>query len=84
MKYQAIPVEEAKAIADKYGKDQVLIFAFDRESGLMHTTTFGRSEADKLQAAVGGDAVASILTDVSKKVIYEDFRLAHPPNASEN
>ncbi len=74
MAYQPIPVSEAKDLAEKYGKDQVLIFAYDRESGRMHTTTYGKSAEDKLQAAQGGDRVAEILTDVSQKVVYEDFR----------
>jgi len=74
MPYQAIPVSEAREIAEKYGKDQVLIFAWDKESGYMHCTTYGKSSEDKMQAAQGGDRVAEFLTDVSQKVVYEDFR----------
>jgi hypothetical protein len=74
MSYEPIPVLEARAIAEKYGKDQVLVFAWDRESGHMHVTTYGKTLEDKEMAAAGGDRVAAILCDISQKVVFEDFR----------
>lgn len=72
--YKPIPVAEAKRIAETYGKDQVLIFAWDKESNLMHSTTYGVSPADKQMAADGAETVTKILCDKSKGIVFEDFR----------
>jgi hypothetical protein len=74
-KYTPVPVEAAKAIAEKYEKDIVIVNSWDTTHGLLHTTTFGVSEEQKHQAAVGGEVAATALgADLNRKDIYEDFR----------
>jgi len=53
----------------------VIINTWDTAFGLLHTTTFGKSEAQKFQAAKGGDIAAKPLgADMMQKDTYEDFR----------
>jgi hypothetical protein len=70
--YQPVPVSEAQAIAEKYGKDQVLIFAWERREGRTHITTYGTTPVYKQMAAQGGDRVADIL-GLEGRRIYENY-----------
>lgn len=70
-----VPVFVAKDIAEKYGKSIVIINSFDPVSGLLHTTTYGKSFVDKEWAAVAGDITAKAIgADLEGKTTYEDFR----------
>ena len=59
--YKAIPIAEARAIAGKYDKDQVLIFAWESKTGKTHITTYGSNKAFCKMAAEGGKKVADML-----------------------
>lgn len=79
--YLPVPVDAAGAIADEFAKDQVIVLALDREHGLTHVTTYGKSEIDKQQAAAGGEALRAHLgLSVDRTVWYEDFRRAQDPS----
>jgi hypothetical protein len=70
-----IPVQEAKGIASRYEKDQVLIVAWDAESNLTHVVTYGRLPEHKVQAAKAGEWIARELgLDRARQQTYEDFR----------
>lgn len=74
-KYIPVPVKAAKEIAEKYDKAIVIVNTWDTTNGLLHTTTYGASEAQKLQAAKGGDIAAKALgADMPRADFYEDFR----------
>ena len=74
-KYMPIPVKAAKDIAEKYEKCIVIINAWDNVHGLLHITTYGVSEQDKLNAASGGDISAEALgAYMPAKTTYQDFR----------
>jgi|SRR5579863_5050598 len=74
--YKPIPVEDAKALAERYQKSIVIIFAWDPAHGLIHTTTYGFSEQDKDWAAKGGEiATAALGGVVPAKIDFEDYRI---------
>lgn len=76
IKYQAIPVKEARNISDKYAKAIVIINTWDTQFGLLHTTTYGVSEVQKHQAAKGGEIAAKALNaDLDLANYYQDFRI---------
>lgn len=56
-----IPVSAAKFIADKYEWRQVIVLAWDGESGTTHITTYGTTMADCKMAAEGGRLIAERL-----------------------
>jgi hypothetical protein len=73
--YMPVPVADARWIAEQYAKSIVIILAWDREHGALHTTTYGASAEDKVCAAHGGEiATAALGCDLSKARDYEDFR----------
>ena len=77
--YQPVSVQEAASISEKYSKDVVVIFAWDREHGCFHTTTFGITPDDKTNAAAAGEiATAAIGGDLMRATHYEDFRNVKP------
>lgn len=74
-KYKPVPVSTAREIAEKYDKAIVIINTWDTTHGLLHTTTFGVSQEQKEQAAIGGDISAKALgADMPRADFYEDFR----------
>ena len=82
--YQEVPVERAKVIADECNKDIVAVLSWDRESGLLHTTTYGKSATDKIYAAGLGDILAKAAgSDISKAHTFEDFRSMPAAEANE-
>jgi hypothetical protein len=56
-----IPITQAKEIANKFGYSQVIIHAYDGETGMQCITTFGKSLADCKNAAEGGNAIKRLL-----------------------
>lgn len=73
--YKDVPVEVAKQISSRYGKDIVIICCWDYRHGKLHTTTYGDSAANKVYAAKGGEIAAAALDmDLSQMTEYEDFR----------
>lgn len=54
---QEIPIAAAKVIAKKYGYTQVIIHAFDSETGTQHVTTYGKNLKECEQAAEGGNQI---------------------------
>jgi hypothetical protein len=72
MKQKPIPVAEAKRIAEQYAYDQVIVVAWNGETGSTHITTFGTKPEYKKMAAQGGDRIAEILGLEGQK-IYEDY-----------
>lgn len=61
MKYKSIPVAAAKAIAETYGKQQVIVVTWDAAHGKTHVTTYGDTAESCRQAALGGDKVKAAL-----------------------
>jgi len=72
MKQKPIPVAEARRIAEEYAYDQVIIVAWNAETGGLHITTYGTLPQFKKMAAQGGDRIAEILGLEGQKV-YEDY-----------
>jgi voltage-gated potassium channel Kch len=73
--YTPVPVQAAREIAEKYEKSHVIINTWDSVHGLLHTTTYGVTEQQKHQAAIGGEKAAIALgADLGKADKFEDFR----------
>lgn len=56
-----IPISSAEAIGETLGYTQVIITAFDKETGITSVTTWGKSQEDCEQAAIGGNFVKKAL-----------------------
>lgn len=72
MKQEPIPVAEASRIAEAFHYDQVIIVAWNAETGGTHITTYGTQEQFKKQAAQGGDLIAEIL-GLEGQTVHEDY-----------
>lgn len=72
-------------VAGTCQKDVVVIVSYDHASGLVHTTTYGRSAADKVTAAQLGEMLARATgADLSRAKTFEDFRsIAAGQNAAD-
>lgn len=78
--HPGIPVEEAKRIAEKFGKTHVVITAYDRREQMTYTATYGVEAQDKVEAARMGEIFAGAAgCDLSKSTMYEDFRKDFQP-----
>lgn len=75
--YRPVTVAAARRVAEEFDKAVVVICAIDRAHGMVHYTTFGREDCDKLDAARYGDAVARVVSagQLKAKTVFEDFRL---------
>lgn len=56
-----IPISSAKKIGLDLGYTQVIITAFDKNTGVTSVTTWGYSQEDCEQAAIGGNFVKKAL-----------------------
>jgi hypothetical protein len=56
-----IPIKTAKEIGKYYGYTQVIIHAYDGQSGIQHITTWGESMEDCDNAALGGNEIKKLL-----------------------
>jgi hypothetical protein len=73
--YLPVPTGVAKQIARQFGKAQVVILSVDSVHQLIHTTTYGFTAQDKVDAATLGEiCAASAGTDLGERRDYEDFR----------
>lgn len=72
--YRPIDVEAARSIADRFDKDIIAILAWDRAFNRTHTTTFGKTIADKAGAAMLGEILAKAAGMGPPDVKFEDFR----------
>lgn len=60
-KYKGVPVAAAKAIAEKYDKNQVIVVAWDAAHGKEHVTSYGATKLECEQAAEGARRVQKAL-----------------------
>lgn len=73
--YKSVPVSVAKEISDNFDKSMVVIAAWDPVFGMLHTTTFGRTDQEKEWAAKAGEMVTQVLgADPAQAIRHEDFR----------
>jgi len=56
-----IPIKDAKEIGNKHGYSQVIVVAWDGETGTTSVCTWGKSLKDCEQAAQGGNFVKKAL-----------------------
>jgi len=56
-----LPIQAAKDVAKKYDQDQVILITWDKEEGLTHTVSYGKTESDCAQAAVGVNVIRETL-----------------------
>ena len=60
-KTKRIPITWAKKIANELGYTQVIIHAYDGETGIQSVCTYGKTIADCDNAAKGGNAIKRLL-----------------------
>jgi len=56
-----IPISDAKVLGKKLGYSQVIIMAFDKNTGVTSVCTWGDSVEDCVQAAQGGNFIKKTL-----------------------
>lgn len=61
MKNLQIPISSAKNIADRYEFPEVVIFAYDPETGKQHVTTYGKTKDQGMDAAKAGNFLKKAL-----------------------
>ncbi len=61
MKNKRIPIEAAKTISKKYEFPEVVIFAYDPDTGKQHVTTYGKTKKHCISAAEAGNYLKSAL-----------------------
>lgn len=54
-------ISAAKAVAEQYGQDQVIMLTWDKSTGLHHVVTYGKTKVDCRQAAEGGNKLKRAL-----------------------
>jgi len=81
--YQPVPVELAREVGRQFGKQVIVIIAWDEDNGQIHTTTWGEAARHKEWAAELGPKLAAAAggaTQLAKH--YEDYR--EPGEAARN
>jgi hypothetical protein len=82
--YVPVPVEAARAVAQRWEKQVVVIVAWDQGHNKVHTTTYGFSPRDKIAAAKLGELLtAAAGADRSESVGFEDFRWLSQAEAAQ-
>jgi hypothetical protein len=77
--FNPIPIASAKALAEQFGKNIVIIIDRDHR-GATGTTTWGRSSWDKEQAAAAAERCMRALgRDLGTVVVHEDFHRDYDP-----
>lgn len=61
MKNKRIPVTAAKKVSIEYEFPEVIIFAYDPETGKQHITTYGRTKEQCVDAANAGNNLKKAL-----------------------
>lgn len=61
MSRKSLPISAVKELGQKYGYTQIVIHAYDGETGTESVATWGKSKADCENAAHGGNAVKKLL-----------------------
>lgn len=61
MKNLRIPITAAKNISKEYQFPEVVIFAYDPETGKQHVTTYGATKAQCIDAAKAGNFLKKAL-----------------------
>lgn len=76
MAYKPVPISAAEHILREYNKDEVIIIAWDGETGGTHITTAGTTMDHKRNAARGSKALLEYLQKAgvvsSRGETYED------------
>ena len=73
--YKQVPPSAGQEVATKFDKDIVVIVSIDWAHDKTHFTSFGKSAADKLNAAKLSEAVAkAVLENPDPKQWFHDFR----------
>jgi hypothetical protein len=75
-----IPISDAKSIGDKNGYSQVIIVAWDNETGTTSVCTWGKTLKDCEQAAIGGNFVKKALGWPDEMCKEKPSRLKNKPN----
>jgi ubiquinone biosynthesis protein UbiJ len=80
-----IEVDDLRRLADLTGMDQMLVIAWCRATGRVHTLTWGRNAQDKHHAAILGDKVPGVLglDPLSLKEEEIDYRFEEPGKLRE-
>ncbi len=50
-----IPISAAKGISKQYNVPEVVIFAYDPDTGIQHVTTYGKTKDQCIDAAKAGN-----------------------------
>lgn len=79
-----IPIQSAKDIGQQFGYTQVIITAFDKETGVTSVVTWGKSQEDCEQAAIGGNFVKKALGWPPEKCNDKPARQIRKEKASPN
>lgn len=61
MRNKKIPIAAAKKISSEYEFPEVVIFAYDPETGKQHVTTYGQTKAQCEDAAQAGNYLKKAL-----------------------
>lgn len=56
-----LPISALKKLAKEFDKDQVIVLAWDKTTGVTHVTTYGKSIVDCEQAAIGGNRIKAFM-----------------------
>ena len=61
MKNLRIPISAAKDVSEKYEFTEVVIFAYDPETGKQHVATYGKTKEQCIDAAKAGNFLKKAL-----------------------
>lgn len=75
MSYQPIAVDVAREIAERHGKDMLLILAYDHATRTTNSVTWGRSPQDKeIAVDAANRCVKTLGGDLETERTHEDYR----------